>query len=98
MEKNYELTGMSCGGCVANVKRVLQNVPGIEEADVQLHPQKATLLMGKPIDVKELQVQLSKAGHYTIKEVDSNSNSKEKNDLQETKSIKKTGGTSSCCN
>ena len=51
MKKNYELTGMSCGGCVANVKRVLQNVPGIEEADVQLHPQKATLSMGKPVAV-----------------------------------------------
>ena len=98
MEKTYELTGMSCGGCVANVKRVLQNVPGIEEADVQLHPQKATLSMGKPVDVKELQVQLSRAGHYTIKEVDSNSNSMEKNVLQETKSIKGVEGKSSCCN
>lgn len=27
MKKSYELTGMSCGGCVANVKRALLHVP-----------------------------------------------------------------------
>ena len=69
MEKTYELTGMSCGGCVSSVKNALQKFPDVEDAEVHLHPQTAVLTMSKPIDVNELQTQLSKVGHYTIKEV-----------------------------
>ncbi len=68
MKKNYEITGMSCGGCVSNVKRALLQLPDVTEADVQLNPQSAVLTMSKPVDVEELQGQLKKAGHYTIKE------------------------------
>lgn len=38
------------------------------EADVQLNPQSTVLTMSTPVDVEELQAQLTKAGHYTIKE------------------------------
>ena len=69
MKKTYELTGMSCGGCVSSVKNALQKFPGVEDALVHLHPQTAVLTMSKPIDVNELQAQLNKTGHYTIKEV-----------------------------
>ncbi len=70
MKRNYEITGMSCGGCVSNVTRTLLQLPDVTEADVQLNPQRATLNMSKPLDVNELQSQLSKAGHYSIKELD----------------------------
>lgn len=69
MKKNYELKGMSCGGCVNNVKQALMTVTDVTEADVQLHPQTAVITMNKLISVDELQTQLSKAGNYTIKEV-----------------------------
>lgn len=69
MKKNYELQGMSCGGCVSSVKNALLKLPAVEDAEVHLHPQNAVLTMSKPIDVKELQTQLSKVGHYTIIEV-----------------------------
>jgi len=69
MKKNYELTGMTCGGCVNNVKQALLKVTDVTEADVQLHPQTAVVTMNKLITVIELQKQLSKAGQYTIKEV-----------------------------
>ncbi len=68
MKKNYEIKGMSCGGCVSNVKRALLQLPDVTEADVQLNPQSAILTTSKPVDVEELQAQLKKAGHYTIKE------------------------------
>ena len=68
MKKKFELSGMSCGGCVSNVKRVLLQLPDVTEADVQLRPQSAVLTLNKPVDVSQLQAQLSKAGHYTIKE------------------------------
>ncbi|MBK7307788.1 MAG: heavy-metal-associated domain-containing protein [Chitinophagaceae bacterium] len=69
MKKNYEIQGMSCGGCVNSVKNALHKFPGVEDAEVHLHPQTAVLTMSKSIDVDELQTQLSKVGHYTIKEV-----------------------------
>ena len=69
MKKNYELTGMSCGGCVKNVKNALLQFPGIKDAEVYLHTQSVVLTMNEAITVDELQAQLNKAGHYTIKEV-----------------------------
>jgi copper chaperone len=60
---------MSCGGCVSNVKRALLQVPYITEAEVQLNPQIIVITMNKSIAIDELQTQLKKAGHYTIKEV-----------------------------
>ncbi len=69
MEKRYELAGMSCGGCVNSVKQALLQNPDVEDADVQLNPQRAVITMTKPIDVGVLQAQLNKAGHYSIKVV-----------------------------
>ena len=69
MIKNYELTGMSCGGCVSNVKQALLKVQDVKEADVQLNPQSAVITINKLIDVSVLQAQLSKVGNYSIKEV-----------------------------
>ena len=69
MKKEFELAGMSCGGCVSHVKKALLQIPGITEAEVLLQPQRAVLTMSKPINVDELQTQLSKTGNYTIKEV-----------------------------
>jgi len=69
MKKEYEIKGMSCGGCVSSVKNALLQLPDVTEADVNLNSQSAALTMSKPIDVKELQAQLSRAGHYSIKEL-----------------------------
>lgn len=69
MKKTYDLAGMSCGGCVKNVKNALMQLPDIEEAEVHLQPQEVILTMSKPVDIGQLQAQLKKAGHYTIKEV-----------------------------
>lgn len=68
MKKNYELTGMSCGGCVNGVKQALLNVPDVTEVEVNLHPQTAVVTMNRSIDLVALQTQLKKAGHYTIRE------------------------------
>ncbi len=66
MKKYYELTGMSCGGCVSSVKQALMELPDVIEAEVQLKPQGVLLSMNKSIDTNVLQAQLNKAGHYTI--------------------------------
>lgn len=69
MKKNYTVEGMSCEGCVSTVKKALLDLSGITEAEVHLQPPTAVLTMNKLMDVRELQAQLSKAGHYTIKEI-----------------------------
>lgn len=68
MKRKFELSGMSCGGCVSSLKRALLQIPDVTEAEVRLRPQSAVLTLSKPVDVSQLQAQLSKAGHYTIKE------------------------------
>ncbi len=69
MKKRYELAGMNCSGCVNGVKQALLKVPDGTEAEVNLNPQTTIITMTKPINIAELQSQLNKAGHYTIKEV-----------------------------
>ncbi len=69
MKKNYRIQGLSCGGCVNHVKHALLEIPGVEDADVQLNPQTVLLTMHEPITMEVLQAQLGKAGNYTIKEI-----------------------------
>ncbi len=38
-----KVNGMSCGGCVASVTRVLRAVPGVETVAVALQPGTATV-------------------------------------------------------
>ncbi len=38
-----KVKGMTCSGCVASVKRVLEGVPGVKAADVSLAEGKATV-------------------------------------------------------
>ena len=36
IEKTYAIGGMSCGGCVNSLTRVLKSVPGIEPVTVEV--------------------------------------------------------------
>src|SRR6266487_4519620 len=64
----YEITGMTCGGCVAKAKNQLLKTGDITEADLQLEALQATISMQKHIHVETLQEALNKAGNYTIME------------------------------
>ena len=37
----FNVSGMTCGGCVASVTRVLKAVPGVADASVTLQPGEA---------------------------------------------------------
>jgi copper chaperone len=39
---SFEVQGMTCGGCVASVKRVLEALPGVANVNVTLNPARAT--------------------------------------------------------
>ncbi len=68
MKKNYELSGMSCGGCVNSVERMLLQIPDITYAEIQLNLPTAVLTMNKPIALEKLQEQINQAGNYTIRD------------------------------
>ncbi len=64
MEKNTQLTikGMTCGGCVASVKRVLEALPGVRSADVSLQGSSATVRHEDTLDVGRLKSAVEEAG------------------------------------
>jgi Cu2+-exporting ATPase len=70
MTHTYNITGMTCGNCVAKAKSQLLMLSDITEADVKLTAPQATITMQKHIPVSTLQNALSKAGNYTITEAD----------------------------
>ena len=70
MKHTYNITGMTCNGCLASAKNQLLKIDGITEAEVQLTAPQATLTMQKHIPVETLQSALHKGGKFTITEAD----------------------------
>jgi copper chaperone CopZ len=69
MKKKYELSGMSCGGCVNSVRQILLQIPDVIAAEIQLNPPTAVLTMNKDIPLEKLQEQLAQSGNYTIRDL-----------------------------
>lgn len=44
METTINVQGMTCGGCVASVTRVLKAIDGVEQVDVKLDPGQARVV------------------------------------------------------
>jgi copper ion binding protein len=56
--------GMTCGGCVASVTRVLKAVPGVESVDVKLQPGQATVRYdASKVAVPRLKAAIEDAGY-----------------------------------
>ena len=71
MTQKYQINGISCGGCVARVKKTLEEHPNIEKAEIFLAPKGATLItMKEALSVDELQNQLNALSGYTITEME----------------------------
>ena len=66
MTHQYQIEGMTCGGCVARVKSELLKLGDTLSADVQLQAPQATITMNRHINTATLQEAVNKAGHYTI--------------------------------
>ena len=70
MKQKFQISGISCGGCVARVKKTLEEHPNIEKAEIFLAPKGATFItMTEKLSITELQKQLSKLNGYTITEI-----------------------------
>ena len=65
MTHTYNITGMTCNGCVTKVKSELLKLENVLSADVQLQSPQATITMDKHIPVEVLQ---NAIGGYIITE------------------------------
>lgn len=70
MKQKFQISGISCGGCVARVKKTLENHPNIEKAEIFLAPKGATIItMNETLSVEDIQKQLDGLNGYTITEL-----------------------------
>lgn len=59
-----KVNGMTCGGCVGSVTRVLKALPGVEAVDVQLAPGQATIRYdAAKVAVPKLRAAIEDAGY-----------------------------------
>lgn len=66
MTHTYNISGMTCGSCVARVKSELLKIGDITDADVQLANPQATISMSRHISTTQLQDAVARAGRFTI--------------------------------
>lgn len=70
MTQKFQISGISCGGCVSRVKKTLEEHPNIEKVEIFLAPKGAALItMNEALSVAELQKQLDGLNGYTITEL-----------------------------
>lgn len=67
MIHQYEITGMTCSGCAANVTKTLEQVPGVKSVKVNLAEKAATIEMSRHLSAADFQKALG-TGKYTITE------------------------------
>ena len=69
MTHTYNISGMTCNGCVTSVKNALLKINGVTSADVQLNAPQATITLSRHIPVAQLQDGIN--SKYTISAADS---------------------------
>ena len=64
-----QISGMTCGNCVAHVERALSSVPGVVKAHVNLGTQEATVTLAPgAADVADLTQAVVGTGRYRAME------------------------------
>ena len=64
---DYDLSGMTCGSCVATVRQRLESIPEVSAAEVDRTRGAVSLSLKQPVPLSTLQAALG-AGKYTISE------------------------------
>lgn len=68
MTHTYNITGMTCSSCAAKVKTELENIDGVNSADVNESSGTATINMNQHIDLAKFQNALAPLKKYQISE------------------------------
>ena len=62
-EQTYNVSGMSCASCAAHVKKALEKLPGVENGDVNLTAETATVRFDEAaVDFAAMQKAVENAG------------------------------------
>ncbi|MCG7501211.1 heavy-metal-associated domain-containing protein [Tenacibaculum sp. Mcav3-52] len=70
IKQKFQISGISCGGCISRVKKTLEEHPNIEKVEIFLAPKGATIIsMNETLSVQDIQKQLDKLGEYTITKI-----------------------------
>jgi Cu+-exporting ATPase len=65
METKFNVEKMMCGGCEANVKKVLADIASVDSAEVDLEAK--TVTVTGDIDISEVATAISEAGYPATK-------------------------------
>jgi copper chaperone CopZ len=71
MTHTYKVSGMTCSKCVQTVKNTLENIKGVEKAEITLNPPQAVITMKQHIPANVMNKTLADAGNYSIEETES---------------------------
>lgn len=70
IKQKFQISGISCGGCISRIKKTLEEHPNIEKVEIFLAPKGATIIsMNKMLFVQDIQKQLDKLNGYTITQI-----------------------------
>ena len=61
--RQYTVTGMTCGHCVASVTEEVQEVPGVEDVAVVLETGSLTVTSSRPVDEGVIRAAVEEAGY-----------------------------------
>ncbi len=64
--RQYTVTGMTCGHCVASVTEEVQEVPGVEDVDVVLETGSLTVISSQPVDESVIRAAVEEAGYQLV--------------------------------
>ena len=67
LDKTFTIAGMSCGGCVNSLTRVLKAVPGIEPIKIEVG--RAQLRLGDQVTTQTVKDAVARAGFEVTGEV-----------------------------
>jgi len=68
IEKQYQVTGMTCSACASAVKRSLGKLEGVENADVNMATERVNIFLDSEVSFDVLKVAVEKAG-YGLEEI-----------------------------
>ncbi|WPU98909.1 cation transporter [Mucilaginibacter sp. cycad4] len=70
MTHTYNISGMTCTGCLAKVQGLLQQVPNVEKIDISLAEGTADITMKKHVSTADLQQALAAYPKYQLSEAE----------------------------
>jgi len=68
IEKQYQVTGMTCSACASAVKRSLSKLDGVENADVNMATERVNIFLDSEVSFDVLKGAVEKAG-YGLEEI-----------------------------